>query len=245
MAATRTSRPKGQSLLPRQWQDRLVRHAMTPIAEMTANPMNWRIHPGPQQELIAASLETLGWIRAVLVNENTGCIVDGHQRVLEADKAGQLEVPVDYVDLTPDEEAVALATFDAITAMAVVDVEKREELLAAIAEDREKAGQSGYANEPAIDAYLAGLRADLGEPGAPVGDDGGNGSSVYESGPTRQLVLHYPGDEWDWVLRILTWARDFYGVDTNTEAVSAMMREAWREAGEPELPEARRPEDGG
>lgn len=233
------------------WRDRLVRHdPAVPLAKLMANPMNWRIHPGNQQELIRESLESLGWLRSILENVNTGCIVDGHQRLLEADKAGQPTVPVDYVDLTPEEEAQALATLDAMVALAVADKPKLAELVGAIAEDRAKAGKDGYASSPAIDAFLASLAADRRAAMAGGQDPNGgyqnNGDeerepavigTSYEGNPTRQITLHYSADEYNEVSKMLAWARDFFSVDTTTEAVTCALRELYDEAGRPDAPD--------
>lgn len=230
------------------WRDRLVRHdPNVPIADLMANPQNWRIHPGPQQELIRESLETLGWLRAVLENINSGCIIDGHQRVLEADKAGQRTVPVDYVDLTPEEEAQALATLDAMVGLAVADKPKLSELVGVIAEDRAKAGKEGYASSPALDAFLASLAADRRAAIARGEDDGYSDEdeeedrepavigTSYEGNPTRQITLHYGAEEYAEISKIVAWARQFFAVDTTTEAITMCLREVYEEAGRPDV----------
>lgn len=65
----------------------------------------------------------------MIVNQQTGNIVDGHLRVSLALRKKELAVPVVYVDLSPEEEALALATFDPISAMAETDAKTLEELL--------------------------------------------------------------------------------------------------------------------
>lgn len=199
---------------------------------MLANPQNWRIHPGPQQDLIRESLEGLGWVRSILVNIHSGCIVDGHQRVLEADKAGQATVPVDYVDLTPEEEAQALALLDAIPAMAVADPQKVAELAEAVAADRQRAGKPGYADGLALDEFFEQLR-NARSASTPLLRSEGN--SVYEKDATRQIVLHLAADDYTWTLSLLGWAREHIGVDTNTEAIVQMLRIAWEAEGSPAL----------
>ena len=67
------------------------------------------------------SLATVGWVSDVIVNRRTGFVVDGHLRVAAAISAEQDSVPVKYVDLTDEEEALILATYDATTNLAVVD----------------------------------------------------------------------------------------------------------------------------
>ena len=64
------------------------------------------------------------------MNTTTGHVVDGHLRVEEAISAGAPEVPVLYVELTPEEEALVLATLDPMSAMAGQNDEQLIALLA-------------------------------------------------------------------------------------------------------------------
>ena len=96
--------------------------------QLLANPYNWRIHTQLQERALVGSLDTIGWLRTVLVNRTTGHVIDGHLRVETAITNGE-PVPVDYVDLTEDEERLALATLDPITSMAGRDVEKAVDLI--------------------------------------------------------------------------------------------------------------------
>ncbi len=104
-----------------RWQNRVVDHddAVDP-EQLLANPLNWRIHPRPQQKAMEAILDEVGWLGSVIVNRLSGCVVDGHMRVSIAISAGET-VPVDYVELSEEEEAKALATYDTITMLAVTD----------------------------------------------------------------------------------------------------------------------------
>lgn len=129
MPGKRKERAEVLHTIPDPWEDRIVRSERVPLDTLLFNPANWRVHPRDQQEAIAASLESLGWLRRILVNTTTGNMIDGHQRVLEADKAGQATVPVDFVTLTIEEEEQALATLDAMTSMAVRDQVKLDALM--------------------------------------------------------------------------------------------------------------------
>ncbi len=74
-------------------------------------------------------------MQQVIVNRTTGHVVDGHARVEEALSRGEPAVPVLYVELTPDEETLVLATLDPIGAMAGRDDEKLRALLADVSVD--------------------------------------------------------------------------------------------------------------
>jgi len=115
---------------------------------LTANPRNWRAHPPEQMAALEEALDAVGWVAEVLVNRTSGRIVNGHARVELALARGWPTVPVSWCELTEEEEALALATFDALTAAAVPD---REMLRALVAE--------APASSPALAAMLAGMCA--------------------------------------------------------------------------------------
>lgn len=97
--------------------------------QLLANPHNWRIHPKYQQDALAGVLDEVGWITEVTVNQRTGYVVDGHLRVAMAISKGEATVPVKYVDLSEEEEALVIATLDPISALAVADAEVLADLL--------------------------------------------------------------------------------------------------------------------
>jgi DNA modification methylase len=70
-----------------------------------------------------------------MVNRRTGFVVDGHARVEEALTRHEPTVPVLYVDLSPEEEALVLATLDPIGAMATRDDARLQELLSGLVVD--------------------------------------------------------------------------------------------------------------
>lgn len=111
------------------WQNRIVGEGWEDPQQLQANPANWRIHPGTQQAAMLSILEEVGWVQKVIVNQRTGFLVDGHMRVLLAIRAGELLVPVEYVDLTPREEQLVLLMLDPIGAMAVTDKQLLDESL--------------------------------------------------------------------------------------------------------------------
>jgi hypothetical protein len=112
------------------WKNRIVGEGVQRADWFVANPRNWRIHPEAQQDALAGALDEIGWIQRVIVNKATGCVIDGHMRVaLALSKGDETPVPYIEVDLTEDEEALALAIFDPISAMAGTDAEKLNDLI--------------------------------------------------------------------------------------------------------------------
>ena len=114
------------------WKNRIVGTGEENPDQLLANPMNYRIHPKHQQDALGAVLDEVGWVDDVIVNKTTGHIVDGHLRVELALSRGEPSIPVKYVELTENEEKMILAIFDPISAMAVQDKEKLDELLAEV-----------------------------------------------------------------------------------------------------------------
>jgi DNA modification methylase len=116
---------------PLFWPNRIVESGAANPQELAKgyNELNWRGHPENQRAALEEALDSLGWLSRVIVNKSSGHIIDGHLRVELAVLKGEPLVPVDYVELTDDEEALALATLDAITEQAQPIPEKLAALL--------------------------------------------------------------------------------------------------------------------
>ena len=115
---------------PDGWRNRIVGSGGMRAGDFLANPHNWRIHPKNQQDGLAGVLDTVGWVQEVIVNQRTGFLVDGHLRVTLALRKGEdTAVPVKYVDLTEDEEALILAALDPLGSMAATDRAKLDEVM--------------------------------------------------------------------------------------------------------------------
>ncbi len=110
--------------------DRIIRSAKVPAGQLLAHPENFRIHGELQAGMVESTIKDVGWVRRVLVNENTGRVIDGHLRVTNAMKRGEnTPVPVDYVSLTEEEEMLVLSMLDESGRIAFVDTVKRDELI--------------------------------------------------------------------------------------------------------------------
>lgn len=125
---------KGAGATP-GWETRIVGHGSASPAELIANPRNWREHPRAQREALAAVLDRVGWVQDVIVNRRSGNLIDGHLRVALALERNEAAVPVVYVDLSPEDELLILASLDPIATLATTDSEALRSLLADIALD--------------------------------------------------------------------------------------------------------------
>lgn len=165
------------------WRSRIVGHGLESPADLDANPKNWRRHPRPQREALATLLDEVGWVQDVIVNRRSGLLVDGHLRVALAADHGEATIPVVYVDLGEDEEALVLAALDPIGAMAVADRDILESLISELPKDAQ-------AVNTLLDAVAASAGLALDEPAAGVGDPD-------EAPPSPPSPVTRRGDVWE------------------------------------------------
>jgi hypothetical protein len=121
--------------MARSWKSRVVRSANVPPSSLLEHPDNIVIHPPEQEEEMLTLLRTVGWAAPILVSEQTGRIIDGHMRVSLAVRKGIARVPVDYVDLTEEEERKALVYLRRTTQLARIDPVNLEVILNSIETD--------------------------------------------------------------------------------------------------------------
>jgi len=126
-----------------KWHDRITGEGHEAPEQILANPLNFRQHPENQKQALRGVLNEIGWIQRIIINTTTGHLIDGHLRVELAMDDGEPEVPVIYVELTEQEERIALASIDPIGALAQQDQEAMDRLLDEIV-DVEDDGLSAF-----------------------------------------------------------------------------------------------------
>jgi len=96
---------------------------------LTPNPSNWRRHPEPQMAALRGLIDDtdVGWAGALLFNERTGRLIDGHARQKVVDAT--TPVPVLIGSWSEEAERKILLTLDPIAGMAVADIAQLEALL--------------------------------------------------------------------------------------------------------------------
>lgn len=117
------------------WRDRVIGSAMVKASQLLMNPDNFRLHTLLQKELVNQSLHQVGWVRRLLVNRKNNLVIDGHLRLtlsLEETKGNEIEVPVDYVELTTVEEQAILLMLDESVSQVFIDKERRDGILAVL-----------------------------------------------------------------------------------------------------------------
>jgi DNA modification methylase len=97
-------------------------------SELLPNPKNPRIHGADQTSVLRGILEEVGLVGSFIGVETPQgvMLLDGH---LRTETAGDAEVDVTIVDLSPAEQAKILASYDRVTGMAELDPEALDGLL--------------------------------------------------------------------------------------------------------------------
>lgn len=131
---------------PNRWVNRIVGYEEVDVDQIDFHPMNYRIHSKHQQEVLDSVIREVGVVQNVIVNKRTGRLLDGHLRVILADRNGEKTIPATIVDISVEEEAKILATLDPISALAGVDREKLAGLL-----------QDVHAESAALQEFLSDL----------------------------------------------------------------------------------------
>jgi hypothetical protein len=103
--------------------------------DLAENPRNWRRHPQAQTAALKDVIAEVGWAGALLYNERTGRLIDGHARKKVVAK-GEM-VPVLIGDWSDADEAKILATLDPLAAMAERDEAALAALVASVETDSE------------------------------------------------------------------------------------------------------------
>ena len=109
------------------YRDRIVELRRIRAGDLIPAPLNWRKHPGHQQEAMKGILDEIGYADAVLARETPDGLelIDGH---LRASLDDEQVVPVLVLDLDADEAKQLLVTLDPLAAMAETDTEARPSL---------------------------------------------------------------------------------------------------------------------
>ena len=134
------------------WENRICGHADVPPESLTMHGQNWRVHNEKQRRVLQAMLDKVGFVKSITVSKRTNVILDGHLRVSLAIANNAATVPVEYVDVTPAEEAEILATVDPVGDLAGTDHAKLAEL-------RDLFETPNYD----VDAMIDGLVGEMGE----------------------------------------------------------------------------------
>ena len=110
--------------------DKITGFGRKKASQFLFHPDNPHIHPEAQRKVITALLGDIGWIGVAVENKRSGYLIDGHERVWQALQKDDDYVPYIQVDLSEEDEARALATYDPVGDMARYDGQALDRLMA-------------------------------------------------------------------------------------------------------------------
>ena len=193
------------------WESKIVGYGEEAPEEIKGNPLNYRLHPLHQRNVLRDVLAEVGWVTEVIINQQTGLLLDGHLRVEEAVANGEASIPVTYVDLTENEERQILATLDPLASLVEIDNQKLHDLLEQI-----------NTNSENIEMFLDDLQPDISPSSQEVKDNIPPKTRDKEMvrvmfGPYKFEVSNEAYEEW------LDRVRDTHGYDVL--AITGAMKE--------------------
>ena len=108
-----------------------MRFAWMDPRTLTPNARNWKKHPTAQREAYGRFQQEVGWVGALLYNETTGRLLDGHMRQEDALERNLEEVPVLVISADERTERRILALLDKIGSLFREDEKAIADLLQA------------------------------------------------------------------------------------------------------------------
>lgn len=148
-------------------------------SELRGNPENWRRHPDRQRRALDALFDNVGWAGALLYNERTQRLIDGH---LRQELAGDRVVPVLIGSWTAAQERQILVGLDPVAGMAEVGAAELRQLVDAT----DLSGMDDIAAE--LDQMLGVKPGDSG-PDPDGRTDSGEGSTADPVPMTYHVVI--------------------------------------------------------
>lgn len=162
---------------------------------LSGNPRNWRKHPEGQLSALKDVLgdPEVGWAGALLFNERTGRLIDGHGRLKTV--GPEDPVPVLIGNWSEDAEKKILLTLDPLASMAEADPEALKSLLADVSLDSDGLKALGDGLEKMLaDLTPADTSSNAGSTHA--GPAGGSGAGGVGLGtPTVQYTIIFDEDQ--------------------------------------------------
>lgn len=170
-------------------KNRIKEFKLVDPRELKKNPKNHHTHPVAQRRALKEAMDSLGWVQPLTLNEVTGNLVDGHARLDEALELNIEHVPVIIVELSEEEEAVALAAIVKTGHMAEIDRTLEADLLAITT------------------GFNADLAALLGATGVNLDPVDENIEVTDEHDP--QGISMVPGEQFDYIMLVFRSELDF------------------------------------
>lgn len=206
-----TAPERDSSTIDRAIRSRIVDHGHVRAGDLKLNPDNFRTHPPDQRAALRGSLNVLGWLKDVIVNRTTGNVLDGEARVQDAlTRSSDEPVPVTWVELSEEEERLALAALDPISELAGRDDDAVARLLEGLTSD---------------DAGLSALLASMAEEAGIIMPEKPEAPAPEDEAPLTHTMPPEPITKRGDIIR-LGWHVLMCGDSTDDEDVDALLRES-------------------
>lgn len=196
-------------------------YELVKVGELTEHPDNPR-----RGDMVAIkdSMETHGFVGAIIAQRSTGRVLAGNHRLKAAKEAGAEEVPVLWLEVD-DEAALRILLADNKTSDdATYDPTALQSVLRELLETEQGLLGSGYAAKE-VEALLAELREPKGRDGSRESKSMGEHLQEYEGQAKRVIVLDFPLEEYKEVSWRLAKLREELGVDSNSAAVKMLLED--------------------
>jgi hypothetical protein len=137
-------------------RNRIVAHVLVRAGDLVPHPLQFRLHPDTQRDMLAASLREVGFARSLLgyrLPDGRIQLIDGHlRRSIDPD----MQVTVELLDANEDEARKLLLTIDPLAAKAETDEEMAAELARMTSTDQEElqALWNSLGNQPTLEDLL-------------------------------------------------------------------------------------------
>lgn len=199
--------------MPDETQYNDLKVQTVPIESVKPYEKNTKKHDDAQIAKLAKNIETLGYWVPIVVDKAM-VIISGHARLAALKQLGRLTVPVIVAERLSDDEVRTLRLADNKLNESPWDMDALKFELNAIGADM---------------TLLAGFPAlDLPALGEPEVDENTvkDAEKKFLNATIKQVVLHFPNDEYEEVMGWFARQRDAMKVETNTE-VFLKMRETF------------------
>lgn len=218
---------------PDMWRNRIVRYGDADVSDLLANPYNLRIHGQAQQAYMLGILRDVGIIDTICINETTGHLVDGHLRMVLAERFKIPTLPARWIAVTEAEEAEILLTFDWITGLATYDSTNTDALLRMVNTDNASVQAMLTEMASSQGLYFGDTSFDFDEGNAPrtspyASDNGHSENGATDTQPShiRMVQLFLTVDTIDEFNDLIKELAEQYETDNPTDTVMEALRRA-------------------
>ena len=172
---------------------------------------------------IAESLRIHGQYRPIVVQKSSGYILAGNHTWKAAKSLGWPKISVTYIDVDDEQAKRILLVDNRANDLATYDDASLASLLQELASTEASLEGTGFDGDD-LDDLLFRLEGTLGN--IADGTSAGERQEDYLQRGIRSVVFPFPEDQYVVILELLKNCREHYGVDNNSDALMALLKES-------------------